>query len=161
MTLAVQITIIALGLILLIAVFKAAVQKKITEPHALLWILPCIFIVIGGFFPELTYRLSNFFNTEYPPAIIFAFAIIMVYLILFQCFKSLSVLTMRNKELASNVALQAERIRQLEETVCRLEEAIDRDSDTFLPETALRQAAATEERTEAMGAPEGETAEKK
>lgn len=113
MTLIVQITIIALGILLLCAVLLAAVQKKITEAHALLWMLPCIFIIIGGIFPQITYFLSNLFNTEYPPAIIFAIAIIMLYVILFQCFKSLSVLTKKNKELASQISLQNKQIEQL------------------------------------------------
>ena len=114
MTPSVQITIIALGIILLFAVIRAAIQKKIAESHALLWIFPCLIIIIGGLFPQLTYVLSNVFNTSYPPAIIFAFAIIIVYLILFQCFKSLSVLTMKNKELASQTAILAQQIQNLE-----------------------------------------------
>lgn len=113
MTLIVQITIITLGILLLCAVLLAAAQKKITEAHALLWMLPCIFIIIGGIFPQITYFLSNLFNTEYPPAIIFAIAIIMLYVILFQCFQSLSVLTKKNKELASQISLQNKQIEQL------------------------------------------------
>ena len=113
MTLIVQITIIALGVLLLSVVLLAAIQKKITESHALLWVLPCILIIVGGIFPQLTYVLSNLFDTEYPPAIIFAIAIIMLYVILFQCFKSLSILTKKNKELASQIALQNRQIEQL------------------------------------------------
>ena len=120
MTLIVQITIIALGTLLLGAVLLSAVQKKITESHALLWVLPCIFIIIGGIFPQLTYILSNLFNTEYPPAIIFAIAIIMLYVILFQCFKSLSILTKKNKELASQAALQGRQIEELTRQVEKL-----------------------------------------
>lgn len=120
MTLIVQITIITLGILLLGAVLLSAVQKKITESHALLWVLPCIFIIAGGIFPQLTYILSNLFNTEYPPAIIFAIAIIMLYVILFQCFKSLSVLTKKNKELASRVALQGRQIEELTRQVEKL-----------------------------------------
>ncbi|MCI8337254.1 MAG: DUF2304 domain-containing protein [Lachnospiraceae bacterium] len=120
MTLIVQITIITLGALLLCVVLLAAIQKKITEPHALLWVLPCILIIVGGIFPQLTYILSNLFDTEYPPAIIFAIAIIMLYVILFECFKSLSVLTKKNKELASQVALQNRQIEQLKEQIRQL-----------------------------------------
>lgn len=120
MTLIVQITIITLGALLLGVVLLAAIQKKITESHALLWVLPCILIILGGIFPQLTYILSNLFNTEYPPAIIFAIAIIMLYVILFQCFKSLSILTKKNKELASQIALQNRQIEQLKEQIQQL-----------------------------------------
>lgn len=120
MTLIVQITIITLGALLLCVVLLAAIQKKITEPHALLWVLPCILIIVGGIFPQLTYILSNLFDTEYTPAIIFAIAIIMLYVILFECFKSLSVLTKKNKELASQVALQNRQIEQLKEQIRQL-----------------------------------------
>ncbi len=120
MTLIVQITIITLGALLLWAVLLAAIQKKITESHALLWVLPCVLIIVGGIFPQLTYILSNLFNTEYPPAIIFAIAIIMLYVILFQCFKSLSILTKKNKELASQIALQNRQIQELKEQIQQL-----------------------------------------
>lgn len=120
MTLIVQITIIALGVLLLSVVLLAAIQKKITETHALLWVLPCILIIVGGIFPQLTYVLSNLFDTEYPPAIIFAIAIIMLYVILFQCFKSLSILTKKNKELASQIALQNRQIEQLKNQMAQL-----------------------------------------
>lgn len=114
MTLTVQITIITLGIILITVVLRAAIQKKITESHALMWMFPCILIILGGIFPELTWYLSRFFNTEYPPAIILTLAIIMLYIILFQDFKVLSVLTLKNKELASHVALLTGRIEKLE-----------------------------------------------
>ncbi|MBR1743215.1 MAG: DUF2304 domain-containing protein [Lachnospiraceae bacterium] len=109
----VQITIIILGFLLLVFVIRAAIQKKITEHHAILWLIPCIIIIIGGCFPQLTYTLSAFFNTEYPPAIIFAVAIILLYIILFQCFKLLSVLLMKNKELASNTAILEKQVEEL------------------------------------------------
>lgn len=114
MTLAVQFLIILLGLILLGIIVIAAVQKKITEQHALLWIVPCFLIIIGGIFPQLTYFLSDVFHTDYPPAIVFAIAIILAYLILFHCFKNLEICTMKNKELASFIALQEKKIQMLE-----------------------------------------------
>lgn len=122
MTLALQLIIIALGIFLLIVIMNAAVHRKISESHALLWIVPCFLIIIGGIFPQVTYFLSDIFHTEYPPAVVFALAIIISYLILFQCFKSLSVLAMKNKELASQTALLTERVRALEKTVQKLQE---------------------------------------
>ena len=121
MTISVQITIIGLGMLLLAAVILAAIQKKISESHALLWIVPCILIILG-IFPQMTYLLSSFFQTEYPPAIIFAFAIIILYLILFQCFKTLSVLTIKNKELASQCAILTKEVKKLKETIQELQQ---------------------------------------
>lgn len=125
MTLAVQLLIILLGLILLGIIIIAAVQKKITEQHALLWIVPCLLIIIGGIFPQLTYFLSDAFHTDYPPAIIFSIAIIMAYLILFHCFKNLEIAIMKNKELASYVALQDKKIQLLEEELCQCQKTLE------------------------------------
>lgn len=125
MTFVLQLTIITLGIILLAVIMIAAIQKKISESHALLWIVPCLLIIIGGCFPQLTYALSDLFHTEYPPAIVFALAIIISYLILFQCFKSLSVLSMKNKELASQIALLSERIQIIEQTYGKQQECKD------------------------------------
>ncbi len=116
----VQLTIIILGSFLLTVVLRAAIQKKITEHHALLWLIPCVIIIIGGLFPQVTYFLSNFFHTEYPPAIIFAVAIIILYIILFQCFKLLSILVMKNKDLASNTAIMEKQIEDLQKEIDRL-----------------------------------------
>lgn len=133
MTLALQLIIIALGIFLLIVIMNAAVHKKISESHALLWIVPCFLIIIGGIFPQVTYVLSDMFHTEYPPAVVFALAIIISYLILFQCFKSLSVLAIKNKELASQAALLAERVRVLEQTVQKLQESCGQEEDRVGP----------------------------
>ena len=130
MTLTVQITIIALGVILLTVVLRAAIQKKITESHALMWMFPCILIILGGIFPQLTWYLSHFFDTEYPPAIILTLAIIMLYIILFQDFKVLSVLTLKNKELASHVALLTGRIEKLEQELKAATQEIEMMSTT-------------------------------
>lgn len=105
MTLSVQILIILLGCFLFIAILHAAIHKKIAEPHAILWLIPTVLIIIGGIFPQATYFLSDLFHTDYPPSIIFAFAIIILYFILFECFQTLSVLTRKNKELAAQIAL--------------------------------------------------------
>lgn len=129
MTLALQITIIALGALLLAIVIRAAIHKRISESHALLWFVPCFLIIIGGIFPQLTYALADLFHTNYPPAIVFALAIIVSYVILFHCFQSLSVLTMKNKELASQTALLQQRVQQLEESLQRLQET-DAFTDT-------------------------------
>lgn len=127
MTLSLQLIIIALGIILLTIIIIAAIQKKISERHALLWIVPCFLIIIGGIFPQFTYALADIFHTEYPPAIVFALAIIISYLILFQCFKSLSILAMKNKELASQTALLNERVRILEQSVKDLQESSENE----------------------------------
>lgn len=146
MTLTVQITIIALGILLITVVLRAAIQKKITESHALMWMLPCILIILGGIFPQLTWFLSRFFDTEYPPAIILTLAIIMLYIILFQDFKVLSVLTLKNKELASHVTLLTGRIEKLEQelTAATWELAAMNRTRPEITEESL--AAATQER---------------
>ena len=90
-------------------------------------------IIIGGIFPQVTYILSDMFHTEYPPAVVFALAIIISYLILFQCFKSLSVLAIKNKELASQAALLTERVRVLEQTVQKLQESCGQEEDGVEP----------------------------
>ncbi len=115
MTLGLQIIIISLGFLLLAIILKATIQKKISESHALLWIVPCFLIILGGIFPQITYSLAEIFHTGYPPALVFALAIIISYLIVFQSFKQLSILSMRNKELASQIALLTEQVHTLKE----------------------------------------------
>lgn len=141
MTLGLQIIIISLGVLLLAVILKATIQKKISESHALLWIVPCFLIIFGGIFPQITYSLAELFHTGYPPALVFSLAIIFSYLILFQSFKQLSVLSRRNKELASQVALLTAQVHTLKE---ELEES---KAETL----AKQEAALTEEtRTETM-----------
>jgi len=135
MTLGIQIIIIALGFLLLAIILKATIQKKISESHALLWIVPCFLIIFGGIFPQITYSLAEIFHTGYPPALVFALAIIISYLILFQSFKQLSILSMRNKELASQIALLSAQVRALKEELA--------ETKTGTP--ARQEAAPTEE----------------
>ena len=129
MTLLVQITIVTMGFLLLGAVVISTIQKKISEAHALLWFIPCLIIIVGGIFPQITYFLSNLFHTSYSPAIIFALAIIALYVILFQCFKSLSILTMKNKELASIIAIQEQHLQSLTEDIALLQKEREREKE--------------------------------
>jgi succinate dehydrogenase/fumarate reductase cytochrome b subunit len=87
-------------------------------------------IIIGGLFPQLTYALSDFFHTGYPPAIVFALAIIASYVIVFHCFQALSVLTIENKELASQTALLDQRVQELEKTITCLQQDKDEGDTT-------------------------------
>lgn len=118
----IQITVVVLGFLLLIFVIRAAILKNITEHHALLWMVPSVIIIIGGIFPQLSFLLSKYLKIEYPPATIFAIAIILLYMILFQCFKLLSVLIMKNKELASNTAVLEKQLEELQEIILQMKE---------------------------------------
>ena len=60
MTISVQITIIGLGNSFTGCRDSCSHSKRISESMLYFWIVPCILIILGGIFPQMTYLLSSF-----------------------------------------------------------------------------------------------------
>lgn len=124
MTILTQIIIIAAGFLFLLQIVRAMILRKITEKQGIFCLIPAVLIILGGAFPSITYILADIFHAEYAPSIIFALAIISLYLIAFECFKTLAVLTSKNQELAMQVSMLNQENMQLQKRLQALEKQI-------------------------------------
>lgn len=105
MSIYVNIAAVVLGLLLISAVFKSVIQKKMNERQSLLWILIGVGMIILGVWPSLIKWLSEKTGIWYPPAILFAAAFAGLLLIVFYHTVTISILNSRIHELAMQVAL--------------------------------------------------------
>ena len=119
MSILVNIGIICMGIVIIFAITRAIIQKKITESHGILWLLSAVAIVVLG--------------VDYAPTIVFTFAILLLFYLVFRCTVWIAGLSMRIQELGMQVSMlnqeNAEQQRRLE--LCRKGQ-ITEDEEHFI-----------------------------
>lgn len=133
MSILVNIGIICMGIVIIFAITRAIIQKKITESHGILWLLSAVAIVVVGFMPDLTIKLAKLLGVDYAPTIVFTFAILLLFYLVFRCTVWIAGLSMRIQELGMQVSMlnqeNAEQQRRLE--LCRKGQ-ITEDEEHFI-----------------------------
>ncbi len=95
----VRILMVGTGILFLILAFWAYTRQKLNDSMALIWAFVSIALVITGAVPAVSKHLSE-------SLLIFMFIICLLLLfLLFKVSKAVSVLTMKNQELAMQVSL--------------------------------------------------------
>ena len=95
----VRILMVGTGILFLILAFWAYTKQKLNDSMALIWAFVSIALVITGAVPAVSKHLSE-------SLLIFRFIICLLLLfLLFKVSKAVSVLTMKNQELAMQVSL--------------------------------------------------------
>ena len=95
----VRILMVGTGILFLILAFWAYTKQKLNDSMALIWAFVSIALVITGTVPAVSKHLSE-------SLLIFMFIICLLLLfLLFKVSKAVSVLTMKNQELAMQVSL--------------------------------------------------------
>lgn len=95
----VRILMVGTGILFLILAFLAYTKQKLNDSMALIWAFVSIALVITGAVPAVSKHLSE-------SLLIFMFIICLLLLfLLFKVSKAVSVLTMKNQELAMQVSL--------------------------------------------------------
>lgn len=95
----VRILMVGTGILFLILAFWAYTRQKLNDSMALIWAFVSIALVITGAVPVVSKHLSE-------SLLIFMFIICLLLLfLLFKVSKAVSVLTMKNQELAMQVSL--------------------------------------------------------
>ena len=103
-----------LGLGMLVFVINLVRTRKLKEQYALTWLLMAGFLVITPLASGLVDRIAYAVGVEYPPALLFALALMVFLLIFFQFSLSISRFSEQIKTLSQSLALANERIRTLE-----------------------------------------------
>ncbi|MDI9512274.1 MAG: DUF2304 domain-containing protein [Bacillota bacterium] len=108
------------GLILIAIARRANIARKLTEKQSLFWIIGGGIIILFGLIPRLVFIVSDFFQVEYPPSIIFAISIILLFYGIFNCYQTNAELTARVQELAMQISI-------LNDDNTRLKEMLSKD----------------------------------
>lgn len=105
MSIFINIGIAGMGIIIITAIMRSIIAKRITESHGLLWLISAIPIVIVGVVPEVTISIARWLGVDYAPTIVFTFAILLLFYLMFRCTSWIASLTMRIQELGMQVSM--------------------------------------------------------
>ena len=81
------------------------VRRKLTEKSSLFWFFMAAVMLLIGIFPDLVFLVSNAFNVEYAPSIIFAIAIVAALFGIYTCYRTNADLTRRVNELSIQISI--------------------------------------------------------
>lgn len=88
--------------------------RKLREEFALLWLGAAAVLVLGAIMVDWLDALSYLLGIEYPPALLFLFAILSLLFICFQFSVNISKLSDQTKVLVQEMALLTRRVEELE-----------------------------------------------
>ena len=110
----IRILMVGTGILFLVLAFWAYTRQKLNDSMALIWAFVSIALVITGAVPAVSKHLSE-------SLLIFMFIICLLLLfLLFKVSKAVSVLSMKNQELAMKVSIlyqENERIKNVQQRV--------------------------------------------
>lgn len=105
MDITLRLTIFILGVTFDIIVFYLLVTRRINERASLPWIAGSFVIMFFTLMPDFLGVLANALGVDYPPALIFLIAILIILLLLLYQSIHISILENKCRELAQNLAI--------------------------------------------------------
>ncbi len=104
---------VAASLALLVVVFELIRSRRLRERYALLWLLTgLVLLALSAWRGGLNTIAGWFGVTGYPPAVLFAVAVLFILLVLLHYSTVVSKLADQNTVLAQRLALLEERVRE-------------------------------------------------
>lgn len=102
--------------VLLIVVLVTLMRRRLLrERHALLWLVAAVVVIVFGVWPAAQEALASLLGIAYPPSALFVLIAVFAAGALLDMTISLSGLAARSEDLAQEVAILEERVRQLED----------------------------------------------
>jgi hypothetical protein len=99
------------SVLLLLVVFELIRSRRLRERYALLWLLTGVVLLVLSAWRDGLNTIAGWFGvTGYPPAVLFAVAILFIFLVLLHYSTVISRLTDENVDLAQRIALLEERL---------------------------------------------------
>jgi len=101
--------------------------RKLREQYAILWLVLGALMMALSPFPVVIYWLAAAFNVSYAPSLLYLLAFVGVLFLLMHMSIALSSLTGRVIKLTQSLAMQEQRIRELEHERLRIPRNIARE----------------------------------
>ena len=84
------------------------VNRRLSESNSILWLLFGVVSLLVGCFPEILTFLANWLKIDYPPALLFLIAIIIMMLMVFKQSTDISEMQTKLNELATLLSIMSE-----------------------------------------------------
>lgn len=111
------------AVLVLYVVFEMLRRRRVRERHALWWIFAGVLALVVAVFPGILTGAAATLGITAPTNLGFFLSTIILFLVSVQHSAELTVLEEKTRTLAEDVALQDERIRRLERSVHRTDQA--------------------------------------
>jgi len=100
-----RITIFALGLVFVAVILYLLVKRRINERNSFFWLAGAFVIIVLSVIPDILEVLSRAAGVDYPPALLFLLATLVILFILMHQSIQISILHEKCRELTENIAL--------------------------------------------------------
>lgn len=97
------------GTLFVLFVFNLLLKRKLSEKDSLLWIFGCIIIFIMSLNPDILDNIAWGIGVDYPPALLFLFAILILLFVILINTINISKLRSEVKELTQHIAINEEK----------------------------------------------------
>lgn len=105
------------SIILILVVVELVRGRRLKERYALLWLATGAVLLVLSIWRDGLNAIAGWFGvTGYPPAVLFAVAILFIFLVLLHYSTVISRLTDENIDLAQRIALLEERLSRREQS---------------------------------------------
>jgi len=99
--------------VLLVVVFELIRSRRLRERYALLWLLTGVVLLVLSLWRSGLNTIADWFGvTGYPPAVLFAVAVLFILLVLLDYSTVISRLSDQNTVLAQQIGLLEQRLRE-------------------------------------------------
>ena len=109
--------IIITSLLIFFSVVSLLIKRRLNESNSILWLLIAVVILLFGIFPGITTHIAAFLGIDYPPALIFLAAIMVLLLIVFYSSIGISKMRAEINELAITVSILREENNLIKEEI--------------------------------------------
>ncbi|MFT9055427.1 MAG: DUF2304 domain-containing protein [Ethanoligenens sp.] len=105
MSIVLRTIILVLGLFYFISVFHLLVRKQISERNSIKWLIASVVVLIFSVFPGILDPVARLCGIDYPPALLFLAAILILMFITFRDSVTISVMNDQIKQLTQYIAV--------------------------------------------------------
>ena len=106
---------IIIGIILIIYIIKSVMNKNFDMYESIFWIIATIAIIILAIFPKSLDEISAKIGISYSPSLVFLLGVVFLLFINFKQSRLLNDEKQKTIELAQNLAIIKEKIKEMEE----------------------------------------------
>jgi len=109
--------VIITSLLIFFSVVSLLIKRRLNESNSILWLLIAVVILLFGIFPGITTHIAGVLGIDYPPALIFLAAIMVLLLIVFYSSIGISKMRAEINELAITVSILKEENNLMKEEI--------------------------------------------
>ena len=100
-----RLTVLVIGILFVVSNFYLLIKKRVGERTTIIWIIGVFLALLISAFPRILNRVADLVGVDYPPALLFLVAILILFFITIYQSMQIATLEQKLREVARTVAL--------------------------------------------------------